>query len=604
MNKLKTIRKLIACNWKPLVGFQLIYKTASTLVFVPIIWGLFDVVMNISGYSYLTVENIGSFLTNPFTIGALVLLLFLATFYAMIDISAVVFTLDQSFQNEKVHLWQIIKFSTKNACHVWNPKNILLIVVVLLLMPFLNMGMASGFIATISVPEFIMDYINNSPVLSLLFAIAVVVLSVLMLRWMYAFHYFTLEDCTFKEARKRSSKLSRKKRMRDFLFMLLMQTVIAFLNIAFILLLVALAGGVSKIFSGVFVIRWVASTAIWLTLLLSLAVIVALSMPISYSCVSVLYYVRKEAAGEKTIHAKPPEYIRDEKKIRRIHRFNIVFGCLIVAGSLVVGYFLSSGKAKPQIEYVRTMEVTAHRGASAFYPENTMAAFEGAKELGADWIELDVQQTKDGEIIVLHDTNLKRTTGVDANTWEMTYEEIAKLDAGSFFSADYAGEKIPLLSEVAVFAKKNGIKLNIELKPTGYETDFEKNVVDIIKQYEIEDKCVITSQVYDVLEHVKAYDETVTTVYVMSIAYGDINQLTAADNFSVEATNATISLVSRVHNEGKELYVWTVNTKEGIMKMVELNVDNIITDDVELAQQCIYESKYSDLLTEYLKLFQ
>ena len=250
------------------------------------------------------------------------------------------------------------------------------------------------------------------------------------------------------------------------------------------------------------------------------------------------------------------------------------------------------------------MEVTAHRGASARYPENTMAAFEGAKELGADWIELDVQQSKDGKIIVMHDTNFKRTTGVDANTWELTYEEISKLDAGSFFGSEFAGEKIPLLSEVVEFAKENNMKLNIELKPTGHETDFEKNVVDVVKAAGIEKDCVITSQVYEVLENVKAYDSSITTVYVMTLAYGDINKLKAADHFSVEATNVTPGLISSVHREGKQLYVWTVNTRESIIKMAELNVDNIITDDIELAKKCIYESRYSNLLAEYIKLFE
>lgn len=233
-----------------------------------------------------------------------------------------------------------------------------------------------------------------------------------------------------------------------------------------------------------------------------------------------------------------------------------------------------------------------------------MRAFEGAREMGADWIELDVQQSRDGQIIVMHDTNFRRTAGVDANTWELTYEEVLELDVGSFFDAAYAGEKVPLLSEAAQFAKENGIKLNIELKPTGHETDFEKNVIDVIHKAGIEDACVITSQVYEVLEKVKACDDSVTTVYVMSLAYGDINQLAAADHFSVEATSATRNLISHVHSAGKEIYVWTVNTEEGINKMINLNADNIITDNIKLAKRCVYESQYSDLLLEYLKLFQ
>ncbi len=195
--------------------------------------------------------------------------------------------------------------------------------------------------------------------------------------------------------------------------------------------------------------------------------------------------------------------------------------------------------------------MTAHRGASVDYPENTMAAFEGAKELGADWIELDVQQSRDGQIFVMHDTNFMRTAGVDRNTWEMDYDEIRLLDVGSSFGSGFEGERVPLLSEVIAFAKRNGIKLNIEMKPTGHEREFEQRVAEIIEAERFWDKCVVTSQVYGVLEEVKLCDSRIQTVYVMSLAYGDINRLAAADHFSIEASSITEKMVSDVHNAGK-----------------------------------------------------
>lgn len=601
---MKQIRRLIDCNWKSLVGFELIYKLAAAIIFVPFIWGFFDLIMQVRGYYYLTLENIGDFLLNPFTILALLLIFVIATVGAMIDISAVIFILDQSAQGKKVHLQQIFKFSLKNAFRAWKPKNFMLVIVLLLFMPLANIGMASGLLSTISIPEFIMNHIEKNAALSALFAFSMLVITILMMRWMYAFHYFTLEGCSFKEARRRSASLIKRKRLRDFLYMLLTQLVFAVTYFVFVFLAIIIAVSVGKIFSGVFILKWFGTTAIWMVILFSFGIFAGLSVPVSYGCISVMYYRHKEDAGEYIIHSIAPEYNISEKRMRFIHRCNVLLGCIVVTVGLTLGFFLCSGRLNPNIEYVRTMEVTAHRGASAFYPENTMAAFEGAKELGADWIELDVQQSKDGKIIVMHDTNFKRTTGVDANTWELTYEEISKLDAGSFFGSEFAGEKIPLLSQVVAFAKENNMKLNIELKPTGHETDFEKNVVDVVKAAGIEKDCVITSQVYEVLENVKAYDSSITTVYVMTLAYGDINKLKAADHFSVEATNVTPGLISSVHREGKQLYVWTVNTRESIIKMAELNVDNIITDDIELAKKCIYESRYSNLLAEYIKLFE
>ena len=116
--------------------------------------------------------------------------------------------------------------------------------------------------------------------------------------------------------------------------------------------------------------------------------------------------------------------------------------------------------------------------------------------------------------------------------------------------------------------------------------------------------CVITSQVYEVLENIKDYNQTIKTVYVMSFAYGDITKLTAADNFSIEASSVTKPLVAKVHNAGKELYVWTVNTKENMNKMINLKVDNIITDNITLAKNTIMKSKTSNIVTLYIELIE
>ena len=225
-----------------------------------------------------------------------------------------------------------------------------------------------------------------------------------------------------------------------------------------------------------------------------------------------------------------------------------------------------------------------------------MSAFIGAKEKGADWIELDIQQTKDKQIVVSHDTNLKRVTGVDKNIIDMTYEEIYELDAGSFFDEKFKGEHIPLLTDVLEYASWNNIRLNIELKPTGQEVDFEKDVVDLINKYHFSEKCVLTSQVYDVLKNIKEYDSNIKTVYVMSFAKGDILQLDYADAYSIEASSINKKLVKNIHNAGKEVYAWTVNKDTSILKMIDMNVDNIITDNIELGKEVLYYSNHSDII--------
>ena len=204
----------------------------------------------------------------------------------------------------------------------------------------------------------------------------------------------------------------------------------------------------------------------------------------------------------------------------------------------------------------------------------------------------------------MHDHSFYRTTGLREFSWNLTFDEIEQLDAGSFFSDAYAGEKIPSLEEVIQLAKENHVRLNIEIKPSANDKDIEKSVVDLVREMDFADSCVISSQMYGSLQKVKDYDPEISTLYVMSLAYGNINRLKAADGFSMEAGNATPSMVSRIHNAGKQIYVWTVNNRKTINRMIDLNVDNIITDRVALVQECIYDSKTNDVIRQYVKFLR
>jgi hypothetical protein len=111
--------------------------------------------------------------------------------------------------------------------------------------------------------------------------------------------------------------------------------------------------------------------------------------------------------------------------------------------------------------------VEAHRGDNAQAPENTLAAFRLARDQGARWIELDVQQTRDNEIVVMHDPTVDRTTDGNGPVASLTLAEIRQLDAGSWFSAAFAGEPVPTLAETAALVAGSGSRLNVEVKASG-----------------------------------------------------------------------------------------------------------------------------------------
>ena len=192
----------------------------------------------------------------------------------------------------------------------------------------------------------------------------------------------------------------------------------------------------------------------------------------------------------------------------------------------------------------------------------------------------------DGTIIVMHDDNLKRTTGLDKNVWEVTYDEIKDLDNGSFFSSDFAGTKIPTLDEVLKLAGSGDRKLylNIEIKRNGHDDGITQKVVDIILDNNYLDNCDITSQDYSTLEEVREYNPHVLTAYTSVIGIGEMESLDAADIISIQETFATFENVERLHRAGKRVFVWTVNEKSTMKQLVSLNVDAILTNDPALCK--------------------
>ena len=362
--------RLVMRNWKAFIMFELLYKLLITVAGFPLLGLCFTGIMRLSGYPYLTRENIWLFLKHPLTILMILAFVLLAATVNMIDI--------------------------------WLPQNYLLVCVLLMLMPFASIGMATGVMSTLSVPGFVTEVILSKKLYMVLAAALVILAGLLLMRWLYAIHYYTLEGCSFRQAHQRSTALSDKHRLGDFLTLIASQTVFWLVQLGLTVGLVSAAMALSGFFENMFVLRWLTTTGVWIVVVLVILASMALSTPVAYAVVSALFYLHKEEKGEEEIHIPPPGMEKDPARLRLQHRILLSAAGLLLVAAFGVGFLFTSGRLNPQIEHVRVMEITAHRGASAFYPENTMAAFRGAWEQGADWTELDVQQTKDGQIIVMH----------------------------------------------------------------------------------------------------------------------------------------------------------------------------------------------------------
>ncbi|MDR6551294.1 glycerophosphodiester phosphodiesterase family protein [Paenibacillus qinlingensis] len=225
-------------------------------------------------------------------------------------------------------------------------------------------------------------------------------------------------------------------------------------------------------------------------------------------------------------------------------------------------------------------QVTAHRGSSGHTPENTLAAFQQAITDHAGYAELDVQETADGVVMLMHDNSADRTTGINKNMWEVTSAELQQANAGSWYHKDYKDERVPTLDEVITLAKGH-LKLNIELKNNGHVVDLAKKTVDIIQSHDFVKECTVTSFDAELLHKVKSLNSAIKTGLIVGQNTDNLNELMKSSDYDVISAAYPLvneSFMRLAENYHKEVYVWTVNDTRMMRRMLALGVSSIITN--------------------------
>ncbi len=237
--------------------------------------------------------------------------------------------------------------------------------------------------------------------------------------------------------------------------------------------------------------------------------------------------------------------------------------------------------------------VFAHRGACAYAPENTLASFQLACEQGAEGIELDVKCSADGEVIVLHDQTVDRTTDGSGDLRNFTLQQLRKLDAGKHFDEKFSGEKIPTLREVLDhFGTK--IKINIEL--TNYATSGDELVtlvVSLVRQFQLEEQVMFSSFNPWNLRKARSLCQVIPNGLLALDGKGGWWARTGLSFFVPHealhpySSDTTELMVQHEHDAGRRVHVWTVNDEEEMRRLYGWGVDAVFTDDPLLAKKVL-----------------
>lgn len=233
-------------------------------------------------------------------------------------------------------------------------------------------------------------------------------------------------------------------------------------------------------------------------------------------------------------------------------------------------------------------KIFAHRGYSGKYPENTMIAFKKALECGVDGIELDVQLTKDGEVVIIHDETIDRTTTGKGFVIDYTYEELEKFDA-SFKFKDLGFNKIPTLREYFQLVKDYDIVTNVELK-TGINEylGIEEKVWELIKEYNLEEKVIISSFNHFSVMRMKKIAPQLKYGFLSEDWIIDAGKYTHSHGvqcYHPRFNNLVPDVIKELKKYNLEINTWTVNLEEDMRYLYSNNIDVIITNYPELAQE-------------------
>jgi len=244
--------------------------------------------------------------------------------------------------------------------------------------------------------------------------------------------------------------------------------------------------------------------------------------------------------------------------------------------------------------------VVAHRGASAYCPENTLVSFKRAIAMGADMVELDVQLTLDGEVVVFHDENLTRCTNGKGRIADYTLAELKKLDAGIWFDKEYKGTRIPTLVEVLSLCK-NKVAVNIEIKTEivakTISGGIEEKCLKIIDQGGMREHIVFSSFDPRAIRHLKEIDRTVAAAVLFERRYygsklpSEIIELLGADAFNCSQDELSKKWLTDLKLNNIPVNIYTVNDKKNMRRFLDMGVSGIFTNKPDILKRVVADIK-------------
>ena len=588
--------QVIKLNLKNVLLFELLFRLITFPIYLQLISEGLKIALKAAGYSYVTAENIGAFLLKPGTLVYMLLVIFIGLLLMSVEIGALLTAFHGAAYSMQVSLPGMMIGGVMKLRDEIGRRNWQLLIVVLIDYVLTHLYLIYRVLAHTRPLNFVISGILQEPLLRVLVLLLLCLFICAAIPALFVFHGCMIEQKPFRSSLRRSMQLLKGHMAQTVGSMLLCNVLVTLGMILFYIISVVITAVIVLMFAeknlALAILTLVCGRV---EMIIALVASITLNL-VNLGALTVQYY-------QYGSHLKHEPRWDFDFKGRRVWSKKMIAGVagVAMAVSLFYIYDLVVNGFPLMDGLLSDVQITAHRGSSREAPENTMAAMMAAVDQLADYVELDVQETLDGALVLCHDSSLKRVTGLNRPVSALTLAQIKELDAGSWFSPEFKGEPIPTLEEVMDYCKGK-MKLNIELKYSGKDSLLPEKVAGLIMDYEMEDQCVVSSVSLSYLKRVKDRNPDVRTGCIISAAYGNYYSSDATDFISIRSSFVNEKMIKAIHEEGKEVHAWTVNSKSEMERMKLLGVDNVITDRPVLAREIIYRETTTETLLEYLRV--
>ena len=557
MNRLKEFSDI----FPRILKFQILTHLLFIFIILPSYFYIRTFIVSLNKLSVIDNTELLRFVFSPLGIILLIISLMVIFFYFLVELSGLII-LTSSYQKERLEpsFITILKESIKLIPKFLNKSIIVISFYFLLLIPITSSVLGFNLFKKFNIPNFIFREIIKNPIYLIIYILIVIIFYYLFIKAIFTFHYILIKKEKSSTAIKKSFNLINDnfKDFFDTFILRILKYLVIFLIIFFLsIFIINFTKNISKeLFTYSIIFLLVTKNIILTTIIL-------IFIPLEIKFLTDKFYEYTKIKKRLVVKEKDKYNIIDKIfsfKRPVIFTFISMLILLNVLFIFVPNFFNNSFKTKL---------IIGHRGGEGV--ENSLGAIKNSIDKRIDYVEIDIQRTKDNYYIVNHDKTFKRVAGINKSASDMTLKEIKKISLRG-------EEKIPEINEVLKLSK-NKINLFIELKGKTADKKMVDDIVKLVKKEKMEKQVVFISMRYSVIDYLKTRYKEFKTGFIYFLFLGDMSKI-KADYMLFSEDFVTENHIEQIHKHNKKAIVWTVNSPDSMKKYLNSAVDGIITDRV------------------------